>query len=125
MRNNRGIREHIISVCALFLVAIILLACGGSTPVAPAIEVESSREVIVNSTVFAASSKQAYDAMIEALADNDAPEVKKMVIAGDAFIIEPGERATVLDQGRFWYKVRFTSGQHSGRLGWFGMEFAN
>ena len=122
---NRSIRELVFLACVLVSLAATLFGCGGSNPTLPSNKVDAGRELTVNSTVFAATSKPAYDAMIEALEVNDTPKVKGMVATGDVFIIEPGEHATILDQGRFWYKVQFTSGQHSRRIGWFGMEFAN
>ncbi|MCB0190262.1 MAG: hypothetical protein KDE31_38580, partial [Caldilineaceae bacterium] len=120
-----SIREHILPVCILILFAITLSACGGSNRDQPLNQVDFSQVVTVNSTVFAASSKPAYDALVRSLAANDLSEVKRMMLVGDVFMIEPGERGTVLASSGFAYQVRFTSGQHAGQVGWFGMEFAD
>ncbi len=125
MKPVRAVPQKYVSICILFLLTTMLFACGGSNQGSSLGPVNIGREVTVNSTVFAASSKPAYDAMIHDIATNHGSEVKKMIERGDVFIIQAGERGLILDSGRFWYQVRFTSGEHSGSVGWFGMEFAN
>jgi beta-lactamase superfamily II metal-dependent hydrolase len=78
--------------------------------------------VVVNADIFAATSQEAYDQMLSAADMDDKMQgdtlLWDLVSTGRVFRIDTGERATVLDQGASWYKVRFTSGKNTGKTGW-------
>ncbi len=68
--------------------------------------------------VILGTTKESYKEMHKYSIANDQVGLSSLVLSGNAFIVESGTKALVIDRGVYEFEVRIQSGDRSGNSGW-------
>lgn len=103
-------------------IGIMLKTCSNNTPPSKSTKIVSGSNVIIQSPsgnpIILANTKEAYKEMHKYSIANDQMGLSGMVLSGNAFIVDSGTKALVIDRGVFEFEVRIQSGDRVGNPGW-------
>jgi hypothetical protein len=112
----------VVVVLWILLSIIIGKSCFSGKSSSKTTKIISGSSVIIQSSsgdpVVLANTKEAYKEMHKYSIANDQTGLSGMVLSGNAFIVDSGTKALVIDRGIYEFEVRIQSGDRFGSSGW-------
>ncbi|TWH45895.1 hypothetical protein [Sporomusa sp. KB1] len=104
----------------LLILSLFLLGCGSSEPAKPSVQVGGNAIIAVDS--FSGTTEENETELIRYANAKNEDAIRRMLTDGRAFLVDKGDKVTVIERGPMKTKIEMLSGPYKGSRGYIASE---